>query len=110
MFEHEHEHGHFSPHTHRHRHYSKPTLAHEQSGMGSHAHEHPAEAAPPSDPTACTFPSCSADDDCPCADPAPPSGLDGWKWECASCDRPVPPMGMCETCGVFGVMRLSDDG
>lgn len=37
----------------------------------------------------------------------PATGLDGWVWECVSCDRPVPPMGMCETCGVFGVMRLS---
>nr|QMS48069.1 hypothetical protein WG33_0268 [uncultured bacterium] len=34
---------------------------------------------------------------------------DGWAWECASCDRPVPPMGMCETCGVFGVMRVDPD-
>jgi hypothetical protein len=33
---------------------------------------------------------------------------DGWVWECANCDRPVPPMGMCETCGVFGVMRLAE--
>lgn len=33
---------------------------------------------------------------------------EGWRWECAGCDRPVPPMGMCETCGVFGVMRLRE--
>ena len=37
------------------------------------------------------------------ADAAEP---EGWRWECASCDRPVPPMGMCETCGVFGIMRI----
>lgn len=31
---------------------------------------------------------------------------EGWRWECPSCDGPVTAMGMCETCGVFGVMRI----
>jgi hypothetical protein len=29
-----------------------------------------------------------------------------WQWQCAECHRSVPPMGMCETCGVFGIYRL----
>ncbi len=36
------------------------------------------------------------------------AGPEGWRWECPSCDRPVTRMGMCETCGIFGVMRLPD--
>ena len=30
-----------------------------------------------------------------------------WQWQCAECKRSVPPMGMCETCGVFGILRLA---
>ena len=33
-----------------------------------------------------------------------------WQWQCAGCHRPTPPMGMCETCGVFGIQCLTEIG